>query len=120
MPNHRMNKTIAGFHMLMILSAVDYRLNGYEESIIIQYLIQEFPFNVNLDKQMEIISRLKHDEWEAHFEKCIDDFHDDSTEEERMNILTFALHLTKADDVITMEENHYLQKMFDVWDYERE
>ena len=120
MPNHRMNKTIAGFHMLMILSAVDYRLNGDEESIIIKYLLQEFPFNVNLDKQMEIISRLKHDEWEAHFEKCIDDVHDDSTEEERMNILTFALHLTKADDVITMEENHYLQKMFDVWDYERE
>ncbi len=120
MPNHRMNKTIAGYHMLMILSAVDYRLHKEEERIIREYLIQEFPIHFSLDKQMEIISHLKHEDWESHFEKCIDDFHDDSTEEERMNLLTFALHLTKADEVITAEENHYLQKLFEAWDHERE
>ena len=53
MPNRRMNKTIAGYHMMMILSAVDYRLHSEEEKIIREYLFQEFPFHVNLDKQME-------------------------------------------------------------------
>ena len=115
-----MNKTLAGYHILMILSAVDYRLHSNEEKIIREYLFQEFPFHVNLDKQMEVISHLKHDEWEQHFEKCIDDFYDDSTEEERTNFLKFALHLTKADDVITVEENHYLQKLFDAWDFSHE
>lgn len=74
MPNHRMNKTIAGYHLLMILSAVDYRFHINEEQIIREWLFQEFPFHVNLYKQMEIISRLKHDEWESHFERCLDEF----------------------------------------------
>jgi uncharacterized tellurite resistance protein B-like protein len=120
MPNHRLNKTIAGYHLLMILSAVDYRFHINEEKIIREYLFSEFPFHVNLDKQMEVISHLKHDEWESHFIQCIDDFQDDSTEEERVNMLHFALHLAKSDDVITVEENHYLQKLFEAWDHERE
>ena len=120
MPNNRLNKTIAGYHLLMILSAVDYRFHVKEEGIIREYLFQEFPFQVNLDKQMEIISHLRHDEWEAHFDKCIDDFHDDSTEEERVGLLRFALHLAKADDVITKEENYYLQKLFDAWEHNHE
>ena len=115
-----MNKTIAGYHLLMILSAVDYRFHINEEKIIREYLFQEFPFHVSLDKQMSIISHLKHDEWEQHFEKCMDDFHDDSTEEERVHFLKFALHLSKADEVITAEENHYLQKLFVAWDHDRE
>lgn len=115
-----MNKTIAGYHLLMILSAVDYRFHINEEKIIREYLFQEFPFHVNLDKQMEVISRLKHDEWEAHFIRCMDDFYDDATEEERMHFLRFALELSKADDVITHEENHYLQKLFEAWDQDRE
>ncbi len=120
MPNRRMNRTIAGYHILMILSAVDFRFHINEEKVIREYLFQEFPFHVNLDKQMEIISHLGHNKWEEHFIKCIDDFHDDSTEEERTNLIKFALHLSKADDVITVEENRYLQKLFEAWDYERE
>jgi len=120
MPTNRMNKTIAGYHLLMILSAVDFRFDINEENVIRDYLLQEFPFHVNLDKQMEVISALNYDDWEPHFEKCIDDFYADSTHEERMNLLQFALHLTKADEVITKEENHFLQKLFEAWDAERE
>ena len=39
-----MNKTIAGYHMLMILSAVDHKFHIEEEKIIREYLFQEFPF----------------------------------------------------------------------------
>ena len=120
MPNYRMNKTIAGYHILMILSAVDFRFHINEEKVIRDYLVQEFPFRVNLDKQMEIISHLRHEEWEQHFDRCIEDFQDDATEAERMNLLHFALHLSKADDVITEAENHFLQKLFTAWDPDRE
>ena len=111
-----MNKAIAGYHLLMILSAVDFRISGAEDMVIRRYLVQEFPFNVNLDREMAIISNLKPDEWEQHFVKAMDDFYDDATEEERNNLINFAIQLTKADNVITKEENYYLNLLFDNWE----
>lgn len=116
MPNNRLNKTIAGYHLLMILSAVDFRIHPSEEMVIRRYLEEEFPFHVSLDKQMEVISNLKPDEWEGHFLKVMDDFYDDATEEERKALLKFALELTGADKVITKEENHYLNLLFEHWE----
>lgn len=115
MPNNRTNKTIAGYHMLMILSAVDFKFNVNEDFVIRNYLEQEFPFHISLDKEMEKISRLKPDEWESHFLKYMDDFYDDATEDERKNFLQFALDITKADHVITKAENYYLGLLFDTW-----
>lgn len=115
-PNNRLNKTIAGYHLLMILSAVDFRIHPAEETVIRKYLEQEFPIHVNLDKQMSVISALKPEEWESHFLKMMDDFYDDATEEERKNLLRFALELTSADKVITKEENHYLNLLFENWE----
>jgi uncharacterized tellurite resistance protein B-like protein len=118
MPNHRTNKTIAGYHLLMILAAADFRFKTSEDMVIRDYLEQEFPFHVNLDREMEKISMLTPDQWESHFIKYMDDFYDDATPEERNNLLQFALDLTKADGVITVEENHYLQLLFDTWHVE--
>jgi hypothetical protein len=111
-----MNKAMAGYHILMILSAVDFRISGAEDIVIRKYLNHEFPFHVNLDKEMEVISRLKPDEWEEHYIKVMDDFYDDATEEERKNLLRFAIDLAKADNVITKEENYYLNLLFENWE----
>ncbi|GAA4451087.1 hypothetical protein GCM10023092_08110 [Rurimicrobium arvi] len=111
-----MNKTMAGYHILMILSAVDFRFNPNEDIVIRDYLLHEFPFHVNLDKQMATISNLKPDEWESHYIKAIEDFYDDSTEQERLKLLDFAMQLCKADSVITKTENHYLNLLFEAWD----
>jgi hypothetical protein len=116
MPNYRMNKAIAGYHLLMILSAVDFRINAAADMVIRQYLVHEFPIHINLDKQMEVISRLRPDEWEGHFLKAMDDFYDDATESERRNLINFAIVLTKADNVITKMENYYLNLLFDHWE----
>lgn len=116
MPNNRMNKTIAGYHMLMILSAVDFRISADEDKVIREYLVEEFPFHVNLDREMEIISNLLPDEWEGHFLKAMDDFYDDATEEERKSLLNFAVKLAKADNVITKEENYFLNLIFENWE----
>ena len=115
---HRTNKTIAGYHLLMILSAVDFKFNAEGDLIIREYLEHEFPFHVSLDREMEKISALKPEEWEPHFLKYIDDFYDDATEEERMHFIQFALNMIKADDVITKRENHFLNLLFDHWNIE--
>ena len=118
MPNNRTNKAIAGYHLLMILSAVDFRITGEEDLVIRDYLEHEFPFRVNLDREMEKISMLRPDEWEGHYLKAMDDFYDDATEEERKHLLAFAIKLAKADNVITREENHFLNLLFENWDPE--
>ena len=120
MPNNRTNKTIAGYHLLMILSAVDFRVGVAEDNVIREYIVTEFPFRVNLDKEMEKISRLKPDEWENHFLKMMDDFYDDATPEERTKFIDFAVQLATADNVVTKEENHYLNHLFRAWEPERE
>jgi hypothetical protein len=120
MPSHRMNNVIAGYHMLMILSAVDYKFHIEEEKIIREYLFQQFPFQLNLDREMEVISNLLPSEWEPHFLTCMDDFLEDSTVEERHNILKFSVYLVKADEVLAKEENMFIKMLFDAWDYERE
>lgn len=102
----------------MILAAADFRFKAAEDMVIREYLEQEFPFHVNLDREMDKISSLTPEEWEGHFLKYMDDFYDDATPEERNNLLQFALDLTKADGIITVEENHYLQLLFDSWDSE--
>jgi hypothetical protein len=111
-----MNKAIAGYHLLMILSAVDFRFSWAEDRIIRDYLATEFPFHVNLDKEMEKISYLKPEEWEQHYIKAMDDFYDDATPEERTSMLHFAVQLAKADNVITKEENYYLNLLFENWE----
>lgn len=116
MPNNRLNKTIAGYHLLMILSAVDFRMHPAEEMVIREYLEQEFPIHVSLDTQMEVIAALKPDEWQGHFQRMMDDFYDDATDAERKDLLRFALELTKADEVITKEENKYLNLLFETWE----
>ena len=86
--------------------------------IVREFLVQEFPFHINLDKEMEIISNLHPDEWEPHFLKYMDDFYDDATEAERIEFLKFALKLCMADEVITKKENYYLNLLFDHWNIE--
>jgi hypothetical protein len=120
MTRKRMNKAIAGYHILMILSAVDFKFTVEEDKIIREYLFQEFPFRVNLDREMEVISNLKHDEWYDHFQLCLEDFYDDASESERNDVLKFAVYLAKADNHVSDEESKYLKMLFDAWDYHRE
>jgi hypothetical protein len=111
----KMNKTIAGYHLLMVLSAVDFRFNVHEDLIIRDWLIDEFPFDINLDTQMEIISGLKPSQWEQHFEHCMAEFEDEATEQERHDLLKFAVDLIKADKIVTHQENTYVDKLFNNW-----
>lgn len=114
----RMNKAMAGYHILMILSAVDFKLSSSEDLIIRDYIVKEFPFRLNLDREIEILSTLHPEEWELHFTSCMDDFYSDSTDQERKDLVQFALDLCKADSVITIEENKYLNLLFNTWYHE--
>jgi hypothetical protein len=45
----KLNKVMAGYHMLMILSQVDGDFDKSEGKIIVDYLKDAFPYRFNLD-----------------------------------------------------------------------
>jgi hypothetical protein len=115
MPNGRMNKSIAGYHILMLLSAVDHKFSVAEDRIIAEYIAESFPIPVNLDKELELISGLNEEDYMIHYQKAMDDFYSDSTEKERLHLIEFAIKLTKATKPITKEENIYLSELYNEW-----
>ena len=110
-----MNKPIAGFNMLMILSAVDGKFYGKEDIVIMKWIEKEMPVHVNLEKEIEKLSALKSEDYMIHFQKCMADFYEDTEEKERNEFLRYAIQLTKAVEPITPEENIFLDELFNAW-----
>src|SRR5688572_19373421 len=111
----KLNKPLAGYHLLLMLCEVDGEFPESEGKIIVRYLEESFPFHVNLDEEIQFLSTLPHDQYMEHFEKAMNDFYEDSTSDERDAFLDFAVKLVKADDKITQDENIYLNKLFGAW-----
>jgi hypothetical protein len=115
MPTGRMNKAIAGYHILMILSAVDHKFSVAEDRIIAEYMEENFPLPINLDRELEKLSAMREVDYMVNFQKAMDDFFLDSTERERLHLIDFAIKLTKATQPITPLENIYLTELYNEW-----
>lgn len=111
-----MKKTIAGYHMLMILSAVDGQFNAREDKIIKKYLAETFRSDIDLDAEMEVLSSLGREDYPIHFNNAMNDFYLDSSAEERTHFLDFAVRLVIADKQITPSENLFLNELYMAWD----
>lgn len=114
--NRKLNLPSAGYHMLQILAAVDGKFSVEEDLVIRNFLVKTFPFNVNLDNEMDFLSSLNPEDYYPHFLKCMDDFYSDSTEHDRANFIDFAVRLTKSDNEISPEENKYIDALFTSWE----
>ena len=112
---HKLNKPVAGYHLLLMLCEVDGEFPESEGKIIVRYLEENFPFYVNLDEEIQYLSTLPKSHYMEHFENAMNDFYEDSTPEERDDFLNFAVKLVKADEVITKDENAYLNTLFSAW-----
>lgn len=112
---HKSNKSIAGYHLLMILSSVDGEFAPEEGLKLQQYLAEEFPFKIDLDDELDIIATLPQDKWKEHFDFHADCFYDDSTETERRDFAAFAKSLIKADDEVTDQEHDYYKQLKEKW-----
>ena len=109
------NKSIAGYHLLMILSSVDGDFAPEEGMKIQEYLAEEFPFHINLDNELDVIANLKPEEWKDHFEFHARCFKEDSVEDERKKFLNFAKSLMKADDNVTDDEHRFYKLLKNMW-----
>ena len=109
------NKSIAGYHLLMILSAVDGEVAPEEGMMIQQYLADEFPFKMDLDDELDVIALLKPEDWKTHFQFHAQCFLEDSTKEERISFKKFAKTLIKADEKVSETEHDFYQILKESW-----
>lgn len=109
------NKSIAGYHLLMILSSVDGEFAPAEGLKLQEYLAEEFPFEINLDDELDVIATLHEDQWKSHFEFHAKCFYDDSTDEERNDFIKFAKSLIKADESVSDQEHDYYKMLKNIW-----
>ncbi|AZI67927.1 TerB family tellurite resistance protein [Kaistella daneshvariae] len=115
MYSKKSNKSIAGYHLLMILSAIDGEFAPEEGMYIQKYLADEFPFKMDLDDELDTIATLKQEDWKKHFEFHAECFLEDSTEEERISFAKFAKTLIKADEQVSDPEHDYYKMMKNIW-----
>lgn len=111
----KMNQAIAGYHILMILSMVDDAFSPREDRLIADYLKENFPFRIELDREIAILSELEKDRYMIHFREVMDDFYEDSTPEERNRLMELAIKLIKADRQINPQESIFLDELFNEW-----
>lgn len=109
------NKSIAGYHLLMILSSVDGEFAPEEGLKLQEYLAEEFPFKINLDNELDVIATLQPEQWKDHFEFHARCFYDDSVEQERNDFVAFAKSLIKADENVTEREHQFYVLLKTIW-----
>lgn len=108
-------RTKSGYHLLMILTNVDGKVNASEDMVVRDWLTSSFPLQVNLDEEMALISELKREDYLPHFQRHMDLFYQHSTPAERLEFLQLAMNLIKADGTITREENIFFDILFEAW-----
>jgi uncharacterized tellurite resistance protein B-like protein len=116
----KMNKAQAGYHILMILSAVDGNTDATEEKVIVDYIKSNYPNIIDEKEERKIHNTTAAADYAIRFNKAMEDFYQDSTEHERVAFLDFAVKLVKADSKITHEENYFLAQLFDSWEVQTE
>lgn len=110
------SKTVAGFHMLMILSAVDGKFYPTEQKIIRDYMSKNFADDIDYDYETEVIRNIDPENFPLHFNDAMNSFYLESTADERNRFLDLAVKLVVADKAVTPKENLYLNELFSAWE----
>ncbi len=112
----RKNKDIAGYLILSILAAVDGDFDAREGKIIVDYIQNSFPLGGNFESALEVMSTTPEEDYPLLLQKCAEDFYADSTEQERIDFLDFALKLVRADESVDEDESFMINKLYQFWD----
>ncbi|MFA6262331.1 MAG: TerB family tellurite resistance protein [Bacteroidia bacterium] len=114
----KMNKTEAGFHLLMMLSMADDHIHHTEHDVIIDFLNDHFNDNIDLIKEQAFLKALPASEQESHFMETAEHLFAISNADERHTITRFAMDVVMADETMQHHENKLINKLYDCWDIE--
>jgi uncharacterized tellurite resistance protein B-like protein len=112
----KMNKTEAGFHLLMTLSIADGNLHAEESSVIFNFIENNYKEEIDIIKEQAFLRALPHEELHDHFLETAAQFYKISSYEERNKLIEFAMKVVMADEEMQHTENIYINELFDAWD----
>jgi uncharacterized tellurite resistance protein B-like protein len=113
-----MSRAVAGYHMLMILSAIDGKFNGKEDRVIREYMEENYGGLVDLQQEMGVIGSLSAEDYPVHFNNAMNHFYMHSSKNERNHFLDMATRLVAADKQISPRENLFLNELYNAWEEE--
>ena len=111
----KMNKTEAGFHILMMLSLVDGSIQSSESSVILNFLEENFNEPIEIIKEQAFIRACPAEERLQHFTESAQQLYAISSQEDRDKFIAFAMQVVMADKKMENEENAYINALFDCW-----
>lgn len=114
----KMNKTEAGFHLLMILSLADGNIQAAESSVILEFLEENFHEPIEIIKEQAFLRALPEEERLNHLTETAHQLYKITNQEERHNLIEFAMKVVMADKKMELEENSFINALFDAWDLE--
>ena len=110
------SKSVAGYHMLLILSAVDGMTNNRELKVIRKYMAEHFDDDIDFDYETEAVRNIKPEDYPIHFNNSMNSFYLESDPADRNHFLDFAVKLVVADKDISQKENLFLNELYNAWE----
>ncbi|TAE85679.1 MAG: hypothetical protein EAY81_06295 [Bacteroidetes bacterium] len=111
----KMTKVEAGFHLLVIVSLVDGKIQQAESDVILDFINDHFDGELDLIKEQAFLRALPESERERHFIETAEHFYTISTEDERHTLTRFAMEVAMADEDMQIPENKFINKLYDCW-----
>ena len=111
-----MNKTEAGFHLLVMLSLADGSTQPVEANIILEFLNREYALPLDLNKEQEFIKMMPEEEIHTHFSEVCSRFYSLSNKEERRNLVDFAMQIVMSDRKRNETEDMLINVLLHSWD----
>ena len=114
----KMNKTEAGFHILMILSKADGSINKSESDVLFEFLEKNFNEPVDVIKEQAFLMAYPTDSVMDHFLETAEHFFKISNAVERNKLIQFAMKICMADEKMEIQENKFINSLYDAWGLE--
>lgn len=111
----KMNKTEAGFHLLMILSKADGTIEKSESHVLLDFLEKNFNQPIDLIKEQAFLMAYPIESVMDHFIEIAEHFFKISTSPERNKLLQFAMKICMADEKMENQENKFINALYDAW-----
>lgn len=106
-------KAVAGYSMLMILAAVDGKVDPAEKEEICQFVKKNF--TADPVEEHTFLDDLNEDKFLQQFKREAEIFLQHSTPEERDRFMQYAGTVARADNSVGREENKYLSELKQYW-----
>ncbi|MBC7383417.1 MAG: TerB family tellurite resistance protein [Bacteroidia bacterium] len=111
----KMNKTEAGFHLLMTLSLADGSIHKAESSVILEFLEKNYKEPIEIIKEQAFLRACPEENLMEHFIETAEQFFKISKSEERNKLIAFAMKVVMADNKMENAEDSYINVLYDTW-----